>query len=220
MDLSHLVRISLCEVIIDRDNVDSLSCEGVQIGRQSAHERFTLARRHLCDLSLVQRHSAHQLYVIVPQAEAAEGCLTHHGERFLQRRVHCFLSAPDCLHERRATSLQLLVSQSLDLLLQSIDLRDSLPVPRQHLFCLLVRLLDHRLFLLFRLCGGVHSLLQPVEHPHVHHTGPTTRSPAPMFCRPGDSRATYGRGCSQTHADESHFRASSPLALLATPHSR
>jgi hypothetical protein len=68
---AHPLGVAAGEVVVDRDDVDALAVEGVEVGRQRAGEGLALAGAHLGDVAHVQRGAAHDLDVEVPLPEGA-----------------------------------------------------------------------------------------------------------------------------------------------------
>ena len=81
MHAAHQLGLVLREVVVDRDDVDALALEGVEVGRQRGDQGLALAGLHLGDVAEVQRGAAHDLDVEVPLAERALGRLADRGER-------------------------------------------------------------------------------------------------------------------------------------------
>ena len=62
---AHPLGVTLGEVVIDGDHVDSLACEGVEEYGKGSYEGLSLTGRHLGDLSLVEDNAADELHVVV-----------------------------------------------------------------------------------------------------------------------------------------------------------
>ena len=125
----HPLAVALREVVVDRDHVDALARERVEIDGQRRDERLALTRAHLRDASVVQAHAADELHVEVAHAEHAARSLAHDGERLRQQIVkrlagrEAFLELPRHAHE-------LIIRQPLHLRLERIDAIDDRPVFR------------------------------------------------------------------------------------------
>ena len=63
VELAHPLRIALGEVVVDCDNMDAASREGIQVNGQRADERFALAGGHFGNAAAVQHHAADQLHI-------------------------------------------------------------------------------------------------------------------------------------------------------------
>ena len=62
MDASHPLGISLGEVVVDSDDVDTLPLQRIQIGRTGGYERLTFTGSHLGDTTLMKNDTTDQLY--------------------------------------------------------------------------------------------------------------------------------------------------------------
>ena len=71
VDLAHPFGVAAGEVVVDRDDVDALAGERVEIDRQRGDQRLAFAGPHLGDGALVQHHAADQLDVEMALAERA-----------------------------------------------------------------------------------------------------------------------------------------------------
>ena len=80
VDLPHPLGVAPGQVVVDRDDVDALAVERVEIDRQRGDQGLAFAGPHLGDLALVQDHAADQLHVEMALAERALGGLAHGGE--------------------------------------------------------------------------------------------------------------------------------------------
>ena len=80
VDGPHPLRVALGQVVVDRDDVDALAVEGVEVGGQGGDERFSLARLHLGDLAAVEDDSADELDVEVAHPCRPAGGLPDDGE--------------------------------------------------------------------------------------------------------------------------------------------
>ena len=87
VEASHPFRVAAGEVIVDRDDVNALAFERVQIGGQSRDERLAFARLHLGDRPVVQDHAADQLDVEVPHVEHAAASLADDGKGLVEEVV-------------------------------------------------------------------------------------------------------------------------------------
>ena len=62
---SHPLGVTLGEVVVHRNHVHSLACEGVEEYREGGHEGLSFTCRHLGNLSLVQGYASDKLHVVV-----------------------------------------------------------------------------------------------------------------------------------------------------------
>ena len=75
VDPAHPLGVEAGQVVVDRDEVDALAAEPVEVGRQRRDERLALAGLHLGDPAEVQGGAAHQLDVEVALADDPLGGL-------------------------------------------------------------------------------------------------------------------------------------------------
>ena len=122
VDLAHPLRVALCEVIVDGDDVHALALERVQVRRQRCDERFAFAGLHLGDASLMQDHAAQKLHVEVPHADGPHARLAHDRERLDQQVVQRF-AVFETFFELNRLMPQLFVAELLHLRLERIDRR-------------------------------------------------------------------------------------------------
>ena len=87
VDATHPFGVALSQVVVDGDDVDALSGDGVEIAGERGDERLALARLHLGDVVLVQGHGADELHVEVTHAGHALRRLADDGERLGQHVV-------------------------------------------------------------------------------------------------------------------------------------
>ena len=88
VEFAHPLAVAACEVVVDRDHVDALARERVEVDRRRRDERLALAGTHLGDAPLVEADAADQLYVKMPHAEHAARGLTHDSEGLGEDLLH------------------------------------------------------------------------------------------------------------------------------------
>ena len=119
--LPHPLRVALGQVIIDRDNVDSLARQSVEVGGQGGHQGLAFTGLHLGDTALVQDDAAHHLHPVGAHAQHAPGGLPA-GGKGLGQDVIQGLAVCQALLELRGLGLQLGVGQGFILLFQRVHL--------------------------------------------------------------------------------------------------
>ena len=91
VDAAHPLRVAAGQVVVDRDDVDALALERVEVGRQRRDERLALAGLHLGDLAAMEDDAADELDVEVPHVQHAAAGLANDGEGFgeqvVERRI-------------------------------------------------------------------------------------------------------------------------------------
>ena len=121
VDAAHPLGVALGEVVVDRDDVDALAGQRVEVGRERPDEGLALTGLHLRDVAEVQRRAAHELDVVVPLAEGAASCLADDRERLRQEVVEGLAVGVPRL-ELVGLLAQLVVAQALDVVLEGVDL--------------------------------------------------------------------------------------------------
>ena len=114
------LRIAFGEVVVDRDEMDVLPRERVQVERHRGDEGLSFARLHLGDVALVEDDPAHHLDVEEADAHRPLERLAHRRER-LEEDVLERLAVRDALPELGGLALQLLVGELLELGLERAD---------------------------------------------------------------------------------------------------
>ena len=120
VDPTHPFRVALGQVVVDRDEMDTLALEGVQVAGQGGDEGLALSRPHLGDGAAVQRGTPHQLDVEMTLADRAARGLAGGGER-LREEVVEGLTVLQALPELDRLVGELLVGELLDLGLPRVD---------------------------------------------------------------------------------------------------
>jgi len=122
----HPLRVTLGEVVVDRDDVHAPAGQRVEIRRECGHQGLAFAGGHLGDLPLVQHHPADELHVKVPHGEDPPGGLAADGEGFGQDLVQCdgqiaVRGGRRPLSERGCLGAQVVVTEALKRSLEAVD---------------------------------------------------------------------------------------------------
>ncbi len=120
IDLAHPGGIAPGQVVVDRDDVDAVAGQRIQIDGQSRDQGLAFAGLHLGDLALMQHHAAHQLDVEMALAEGALGGLAHGRERLDQQVVEG-LAGGQPLAKAIGARPEVGIRQPLQLRLESVD---------------------------------------------------------------------------------------------------
>ena len=120
MDLPHPLGVASSQVVVDRDEVDALPGQAVEVRRQGGHERLALAGLHLGDPPEVQRRAAHHLDVVVTLADRAFGRLATDSER-LEHQIVEIGTVVEPLAELGGLGLEGVVGQRADFGLEGVD---------------------------------------------------------------------------------------------------
>ena len=122
VDATHPLGVETSEVVVDGDEVHTLTAEPVEVGRQRRHEGLAFTRLHLRDPPEVQGGSAHQLHVEVALADDTHGGLAHDGEG-LHGDVVEVGTVGESFAKCRCLGLQIGVAQPLHLGFEGVDVR-------------------------------------------------------------------------------------------------
>ena len=118
--LSHPLRVSLGQIVVDGDDVHALTGERVETHRQRGDQRFTFARLHLGDAPLMEYDAADDLYIEVPHTEHTVRSFPHLRKHLGQQVVQRFtVRVP--LAEFRGLGLQFGIAQSFVFVFQLDD---------------------------------------------------------------------------------------------------
>ena len=80
IDAPHPIRVTAGQVVVDRDLVDTLAFQGVEVDGERRDQCLTFTGLHFGDLAAVQRDSTDQLRIEVPHIEDAATGFAHRGE--------------------------------------------------------------------------------------------------------------------------------------------
>ena len=120
---AHPVCIARREIVVDRDKMDALAGDRVQIDRKRGDERLAFTGTHFRNPALMQHHAAKQLHIVMPLAEGAFRRLADSGEGLYQHIVEG-LAVGVALAEFVGAPAQLVVCQLFGIRLDRIDLAD------------------------------------------------------------------------------------------------
>ena len=120
--------VALGQVVVDRDQVDAVAGQRVQVERLDGDEGLALTGLHLGDVALVQDDAAHLLDVEEPDAHRALERLADGGEG-LEDELVDRLAVLDPLLELDGLAGELGVAQSLELGLERADVGGLLGEP-------------------------------------------------------------------------------------------
>ena len=125
VDRSHPLRVALGQVVVDRNDMNSLSFQTVEVRGHGGHQGLSFTGLHLGDVALVQGDGPHDLDVEVPLADRPPGRLADGGERLGQHVVQA-LAGLQAAPELLGLCPELLVGELLDLGLERVDDADEL----------------------------------------------------------------------------------------------
>ena len=84
VDLPHPLAIASSQIIVYRNDVNTLTCQSVQVYRQGGNQGFTLTCFHLSNTPLMQNDAALDLDREMFHTQDAPSCFTHCSEGFGQ----------------------------------------------------------------------------------------------------------------------------------------
>ena len=85
INLPHPLGVAPGQIIIDRDHMHAGAGQRIEAGRERGHQGLALARAHLGDIAVIERHAADQLHIKMPHAQHAPAGLAHQGKGLGQR---------------------------------------------------------------------------------------------------------------------------------------
>ena len=86
MHLTHPLRVTLGQIVVDRDNVDALAGQGIEVGREQCDKRFAFAGLHFRNASLMQHDAADDLHAVGTHSQHAVRRLAD-GRKGLRKKV-------------------------------------------------------------------------------------------------------------------------------------
>ena len=92
VDFAHPLSISVCQVIVDGNNVDTASGQCIQVSRKGGNEGFSFTGFHLSDTALMEDNTTDQLYAVVFHTEGTFCCLADGCECFRENGIQGFAS--------------------------------------------------------------------------------------------------------------------------------
>src|SRR5690606_33976816 len=89
IDLPHPVGIALGEVVVDGDDVNTLSRQRIEVDRQRRDQPLAFTGFHLGDIALVKHHTTDKLHVEVALSERPLGRFAYRRKRLNEDIVQC-----------------------------------------------------------------------------------------------------------------------------------
>ena len=90
VERAHPFHVAAGQIVVDRDDMDALAVQRIEIGRQRGDQRLAFAGDHFGDVAGMQHHAAHQLDVVMPHAQEAAARFAADGEGLDQQIVERF----------------------------------------------------------------------------------------------------------------------------------
>ena len=79
MYFSHPLSITFRQIVINCDNVNAFSIQGIQVCRECRHKSLTFTCSHLCDTSLMQDDTTNQLYSIMAHSKTSVSTFSYYS---------------------------------------------------------------------------------------------------------------------------------------------
>ena len=121
VDLSHPLRVTLCQVIVDCDDMYASAFKCIEISRHGGDQCLTFTGTHLGDTSLVQDDRADQLYAERLHSKRSSGAFSDCRIGFGKNVVEC-LAFIQSLLKFICLGTQLIVAQCDHLRAEALDL--------------------------------------------------------------------------------------------------
>ena len=119
--LSHPLRITLRQIVVDRYDMNTLPFECIQICRKCRNQCLTFTGTHLRDTSLMKQDTSDQLHAVMLHVKHTVCCLTD-NRKCLRKQIIERLSLLQAFLKFRCLRLQLFIAQRLHRLLECLDL--------------------------------------------------------------------------------------------------
>jgi hypothetical protein len=118
---THPLTVAFGQVVVDRDDVDAVAAQGIEVGGQHTGQGLALTGLHLGDVAEVQGGATHHLNVERTLVEHPPGRLAGHrvglGQDVVERRA-----IGDALLELVGLGTEFGVGQRLDVIGQAVDI--------------------------------------------------------------------------------------------------
>ncbi len=111
---AHPLGVTLGQVVVDRDDMHTVTGDRVQVGGQHTGQGLALTGLHLGDIAEVQRRATHDLHLVVLLVQHPPGRLAGHRERLQEQVVQRF-AVRVALLELVGLGPQLVVGELLEL---------------------------------------------------------------------------------------------------------
>ncbi len=123
IDLTHPLRVAVCEVVVDGDDMHAFACEPIEIDGQRGYERLSFSGFHLGNTALMKDEPAYQLDIEVSLPKRSLCGLADRRKCFRQD-VFKRLALGEPVFESRCERAQFLVGLRFEALFKGVDLLD------------------------------------------------------------------------------------------------
>ena len=121
MYLTHPLRVTLRQIVIDGNDMDTLAFQSIQISGKGGHQSLTFTGTHLCDTSLMQDDTTDQLYSVVLHIQNTL-CSLSYGCIRLRKQIVQGLSIVQTLLVLLGLAAQFLIGKCLHRRTECLDL--------------------------------------------------------------------------------------------------
>ena len=121
--LSHPLRVTAGQVVVDSDHMYALTLQRVQIRRKKGYLRLTFTGFHLRDSALMQDNTAHELYAEMLGMEHSPCRFPYYGICLRQKVIQC-LPFSQSLFKLVCLGRQLTVAELLHCFVIALNLAD------------------------------------------------------------------------------------------------
>ena len=123
VELAHPLRVATSQIVVDGDDVDASSGQGIEVAGQGGDQSLAFAGLHFGNVAAMEHDAADELDVIVTHADGAAATFTTDGEGLHQNVVQ---RGPfgDSLFKLQGFGCQFVVAQRLHGRFKRIDRRN------------------------------------------------------------------------------------------------
>ena len=126
IDAAHIFAVAGSQVVVDRDDVDALARQGIEVYRQSRNQGLPFTSTHFGDIPAVEDDAPQELDVEMAHARHTARRFTDDGKSFGQNVVQRF-SVGQAILELEGLFLQRCIAQACQFRFQVVDAADNRP---------------------------------------------------------------------------------------------
>ena len=121
IQLSHPSRVTLGQIVVDRNDMHALAFKGIEHNRQCGNKCLTFTGLHFGNLALVQSHGSKELHIIMSHAKDTTTCLPHQRKNLRQYIIESLFSRLDLITIYGNLLRKVFICKFLHLRLKRID---------------------------------------------------------------------------------------------------
>ena len=99
VDIAHPFAVTLCEIIVNGNDMYTVARKRVEVCGKGSHKGFTFTRFHFGDSALMKHDTADKLNVVMALAENSPRCFSYRRERFGKDIVERFALCQSALED-------------------------------------------------------------------------------------------------------------------------